>query len=762
MITTKDLVSSNVMMTHQKTISRRNSLLIKAPHIGSKTVITIGRCAGEYDYEDPIYVKPYDDRQEKTRELVKEWAIYTKWEFLPEACDNTISCNPYFPKNSTCRGLPTDKSVDTMETREFTGIDEPFSFKDGITGQRFNVCQPICYEQSSTDDNLIGLYTRFSFDSTIRSGNITHGKCYVSDPLLLAFYLDPARRVVDENKELVEDSGLYTTTRLLGNPPQPTLVAKIPTNYCRQYGLDRIEDPVRVNGETLYMCKQDESVLSLSNLTGNIISRAIHIGFKEALDKIRPKPITDDERLEPTEAYLKNRDTWAASVIGKKRPLPFPLKLSDLGIVLGTATEWLIWTDAYPELSDNDIYGGRLIERDRPILFNIIDNSKFKREYDVSSLKLDFNSFEPQINATTDDNTDITAEVRVLKSVRNAIERYRTSVENAGLGSLFTNQEVMSGMINQLSTQGILDWYSTYTAESVKLKRMLNESLTVGSRIQADTLGYVLANSTLVTNVERGLLKRLTAPLKRLFRLPKTTAGLLQLVNFIGFAVDLFGAFIYDPLNRYQRYFSDKTLLYLARAELEWNTRYLGTNRIIVKPYEWIINTPYYDIDEEIKTTLTILPSIIQARSVNSDGSLIRRDAYNYVSREDGAHDVTFNSNGKSTLNPDNVLDAITTDLPSVCSKLSAHSTVRSNNNNNNSGGIISSIIHNGIFYYILIVFIVICVAAAVSHSIEVVKGKTGRRTIYIHSKLLFPVAILFSVISIGLPLGAVSSVKNI
>lgn len=176
--TKKDLKSFNIMLRHQFVIDRRNKLTEKAAHIGTNTYIEIGRCIDEYEYEDPIFVRPVDDNQAKTRELVREYAIYTKWEFEGDACNKAISCNPYYPKNAKCINMNEKNPI---------VIDNPFSYKiREDRGEKMDVCQPICYEQGVTDDNFMGLYTRYTYDTERFVNN--NGKCYLSDSLLFRSY----------------------------------------------------------------------------------------------------------------------------------------------------------------------------------------------------------------------------------------------------------------------------------------------------------------------------------------------------------------------------------------------------------------------------------------------------------------------------------------------------------------------------------------------------------------------------------------------
>lgn len=738
MITEVDIANQSLMVHHQKTVARRNTLLTKAPHIGSHTVLRVSKCYDEYVYEDAVFVPPYDERQASTRQMVREWAVYTEWDFEREACDNVISCNPYFPRNAVCKNIDRhlDDGLGAFER------DAPFSYSDRVTTQRVDACQPICYEKGAGGDNLMGLFTQHAFN-----------KCFVSDALLLAFYMDPSRRVIDREKEILENSAFRVTVRLGGNPRQPVNTASIPPTYCLQYGLDIVREPHALdNGQPAYMCKEDDSMFSLSNLIGNVLSRSVHIGVAElARTSVPPEPIDGVSRLPPTREYLTSHDTWLANVNAAKRPLPFPLKLSDLGIVRGTTTEWLVWTDEFADLNDgrNDQYGGRLVERAQPVPVGPSGPSEQppsvrSKRHTEDDMVAPPRRYKRQVDSTPDDDEQKATKTGPLRSVQNGVERYRSVLERHGLGHIFNGSELVSALVNQTAAQGVLDAYSEYSRDSRRLASALEAGLKQSGRVNAEVLGYSLANSAITTGVERRLLRRVALSTKSLLRIPSSGAGILQLVSLIGIAVDLFSAFVFDPLQRYRRYLSDRTLASLAAAELAWNTRTLGVNRLVVRPYDWIIGTPYYDPDEEMRTTLAVLPSIIQARSVNSNGSVIRHDTYNYVEWNNGTHSISFiNDNTRTTIHGTApVLEAIDRELNSTVTSL-----VSQNRNGSvtasSSLSLIDRITKNALLYYILLVFILTCVAG-----VMVTDGVAA----------MFTVAALVTAASISLPLSLIQT----
>lgn len=797
--TTTDLKNFNEMLKHQFVIDRRNKLIEKAPHIGTNTYIEIGRCIDEYSYEDPIFVPPVDDSQAETRELVREFAIYTKWEFEGDACNKAITCNSYYPKNAKCMNMNEKNPI---------AIDNPFSYKIREDRDRkIDVCQPICYEQGVTDDNFMGLYTRYTYVTDRFKDN--NGKCYLSDSLLLAYYLDPTRRVVDQEKELVEKYPFEIVTRTMGNPPQPVVVAKIPADYCEQFGLERIADEQRIDGETMYSCKPDNSVASLTSIAGNVLSRAIHIGVDEFIEKVKVKRIADNDRYPPSRQFLTSKETWLNNIKSYKKPLPYPLKSSDLGIILGTNTEWLIWTDQYDYQGDqlNDQYGGRLVERSRPIPFAIKTNITFKRKIfnsnkrkknsvdltiiTINNAKGENKNSKDDVNLNKNNNgskkiktgtrrrrqvvggddksnekdsTNNTEHLaKIYKSLHTSINEYRDIAYSKGLKeTIFSSDGIINSTVNQLSTQGLMDSYSKYTNESAKMAELMKTSLVKGEKVFAETLGYTLANAAISTTVEKSLFTKIASSLKSFIKLPETTAGVLQLIGFIGFAVDLFSDLVYDPLNRYNHYFNDRTLSHLARAELDYNIKNLGVNRIIVTPYEWVINTPYHNNDDDLIAHMKVMPSILQARSLNSNGSVIKRNIYNYVILDDNSNSIEFITKKSDDSNGDDVdslvkikdsstvIDALSNSLNDMVRGLYNNSDIKKNlfktfNSQYTDSPILS--------YYILFLFITICIASLLELNSKNNESKYS---------IMFSFVIFLTITSIMLPLNLVSSLTSL
>lgn len=337
----------------------------------------------------------------------------------------------------------------------------------------------------------------------------------------------------------------------MGNPPQPVLVAKIPLDYCKQFGLERTADDQSIYGETMYSCKPDESVASLTNIAGNVLSRSIHIGVDEFIEKVKVKRIEGNDRYPPSRQFLTSKETWLNNIKSNRKLLPFPLKSSDLGIILGTNTEWLIWTDQYDYLDDNlnDKYGGRLVERSRPVPYNIKTNITFKRLVFNSKKRNKNNVVDStaNINRGDDDNNlnknlkdgkrikygnrkkrqaiddkntekDSTSSehlAQIYKSLHTSINEYKDIAYSKSLKeTIFSSDGIISNTVNQLSTQGLMDSNSKYTNESAKMAELMKTSLVKGEKVFAETLGYTLSNAAISTTVEKSLFTKIASSLK--------------------------------------------------------------------------------------------------------------------------------------------------------------------------------------------------------------------------------------------------------
>ncbi|KAG8304323.1 hypothetical protein J6590_096368 [Homalodisca vitripennis] len=253
------------LVDNHRVIYRRNALLSRAPHLGTHTTLRVKACTDEYVYRDPVHLPLTSDSQAEARRDMEDMAIVADWTLTPGG-----------------------------ERRVVGSPEDPFSFVT-LENQSFDVCQPICYDDTVSVDNLVGVMSRFAF-----------GKCRVYDPLLLALYLDPSRRYVNPETQILERKAFVVRDVLIEPYGDAALLASIPT------------------------------------------------------------------------LLRTSRANWLENKVKGKRPLPFPLRLTDLGIRRVTNTKWLVWTDEFAHLTDgrNDRYGGRLVERDRPVSPSIRSRSR--------------------------------------------------------------------------------------------------------------------------------------------------------------------------------------------------------------------------------------------------------------------------------------------------------------------------------------------------------------------------------------------------
>lgn len=654
-LTSKDNRNLAQFVQNQKKIFRRNEMLKTAPHIGSHTVLRVWRCTNEYSYRDPIALDPRSELVYERNEGVEhdEWlaavqevsdmAIVAEWRFNETGC-NTISCNPYYPGRSVCKGF--DESPSTER-------ENPFAFTTNHN-QRIDACQPICYDEDQTKDTYVGMMSLYA------SKNQT---CYVADPELIAFYLDPYRRVVDQKKEIIERSAFKIRPEYLGPSGVPTVVATIDKDYCSQYGLDYVEEKGETNedgGIVFGGCKIDKNegaFTALSTWTGDTITRAYNFGRDAFLglveDTSKSKKTPPLPKGPTTLPYLTDENVWRSHVDKTKKPLPFPLKLADLGLDEGTSGG-LMWTDEYSFMDDgrNDRYGGRLVERPRGVArppwlnenvgptddrvrretgkdaSNNKQNSKTDRkivkkkqpEKSVSTLKK-----YPGVRAGK-----VKSEERFLIGLKRSIDEYQRTVSSlSGLKDSVVGSS-LEVMVDQTVAGVMVDVLGDVFRDLAKSSKEKTRILTPAIRefigpgsVSTKSIGQAMTQTALRTGIEARVVSSSSNLLKLPFRALTRGANVLSLISLLGMALDLFSTFVYSPYSRYERYMSDKLLRALAHAELVMTQRLIGHQRLLLEPSEWMVNTRY--LDRVTDTTYDMLLGTVytRARRINSDGSVI-------------------------------------------------------------------------------------------------------------------------------------------
>lgn len=660
-LTSLDNRNLALFVSHQKKIFRRNQLLKSAPHIGSHTVTRVWRCTDEYTYRDPVSLDPdfeliyerdegvkHEDWLTDLRE-VADMAIVTDWYFNKTGC-NTISCNPYYPGKGVCKGLE-ENTVNEKEA--------PFSFKTAYN-QRVDTCQPICYDEDRVKDTYVGMMSLYAAKNHM---------CYVTDPELIAFYLDPHRRVFDEKEGIIEKSAFKIGLEYLGPSGVPAIVAKIGEEYCEQYGLDYVEERDKsddyADGNTVYGCckvdKNEGAFSALSTWTGDTITRAYNFardGFKGLIEDTskKMKKVSPHTKGPVTLEYLTDVKTWQSNVDKTKKPLPFPLKLTDLG--LQDKSDGLMWTDEYSFMDDgrNDKYGGRLVERTRSIsrppwsiikFGNIAVNTssteavdRVKRDLGVktnTNKQYQTMSVPEERDSESTENTssngvteksdqklllDISRNINEYKKIISTLSGLRNSVASSSF-EIMTEQIVAGTTVETLG-----DFLKQFGGEHLKTTGIVKQAIKslirrLGGAVSTRGVGLAMTQTAIRNGIERQVVTSSASLLKLPFRALLRGANVLTLISIFGAALDLFTAFIYSPFSKYNHYMSDRLLRAMAQTEIVTTQRLIGCQRLLLEPSDWMVNTKYLDPVTDSIYDMLLGMIYTRARRINSDGSMI-------------------------------------------------------------------------------------------------------------------------------------------
>lgn len=746
------------MTYYHRIAARRNTLLDKKPNIASQTVMRVWRVTDEYVYADPIYIEPSTEEQRTARESMHDLAIVCDWKFIDVGCEMT-ACNPFYPRTKRCRGMRVVEASGAVSDQLKAGIqpaeakDESFAFD--ANGMHIDACQPACYDDAIAGDNMVGLF-----------GMPKGGKCLSFDPMMFAFYTDPTRRYQNHDKQILEKRPYDVSYKPMPPDNGVAMVASMTDDYCDQYGLKLTDDGEKY-GTALRKCGNTLFQSLTSWLIGDTITRSLVTELSSTLPDILGFNNYPDStvRHEPTRPWLKDESTWNANVRAGVKKLPTPLTLSSLGIVRGTCTEWLEWTDEFAHLDDgrNDQYGGRLVERANTPPYCLKITERVRRDtarYRASQAKeKPLIPQEVPTASTPDipDPADIELQAELLRAINKGAKDYRDILATHPPTTLL---DIASGL-GEVAGGIVVQHYFDKLAKAQKwptigkaLKasfRLLKKTPKGIARVSARFLGLWTARATVETTVEKAVVKALVARSKAftMSQVLGPIALFIDILMLVGMVLDLvfvaltaFG--VPNFIDRHEHYVSDRRLLELAEHELSFNRRLFGTPRVEITPYHWMVNTPYMDTESDLETSISLMPTIYNARSLNSLGGWIRpqdplRAAHGGgVGSEDGefvvnpAGNVVYVHHAKSqsvelahedelSLATDDILNNVHTETPDQTFSFSA------------------SPLENPVPYYVLLLFVAVVVLGVLY----------PRVTVWSLS-----VATMTSLVSVLLPLG--------
>lgn len=665
--TTEDANNLKILVDQHKVIYRRNVLLSRAPHIATNTILTVQKCTDEYEYRDPLYVPPADDYQLQSRRDLEDLAIAVDWKFTPTGCDHMVSCNPFYPKSKRCKGMPklSNDPKNNQKVDSVVGeVEQAFSFRT-LNNQVFDACQPMCYDESaSTVDNLVGVMSRFTF-----------GKCRVYDPMMLAFYTDPTRRYVNPDTQILERKAMLVRDVLIEPTKEAVLLASIPNDYCDQYGGTYKPDG-RLQEMDMYKCGDNALVWSTSWLIGDSLPKLASLGYDKALpyltsgqDWVRE----EENRYPPTKPFLVSRDKWLNNTDGSKRTLPFPLRLSELGIHRGTATEWLVWTDEFSNLSDgrNDKYGGRLVERVRPItgirdpttsaadaarVRNMTAGGRFGYTDPRTGVRRESSTLA--VSDSNEEKSDVQFQSSMLKLLSHGVQEYQNILNQRGDKSHIGALSLGAGLAYGIGYEYLAHKTNLPSSFSVvkSVFTALRRAPAYARKVPLKVVGFWAAKAVTAHTVESAVVRTLTNRLKCLAFSPALgpLAVVIDVLSLIGLAIDitfvLLHAFgVSTPVSRRENYVSDRRLYRLAQTEIEFNHRLYGTGNIELTPSRFLVNTPFLTAEEDVQSHMAVMPIVYAARELNSNGGLLKPDRQTgegeFIVNEDGTINYLKNHN---------------------------------------------------------------------------------------------------------------------
>lgn len=640
--TTADTNNLRILVDNHKTVYRRNALISRAPHIGTHTVLKVKRCVDEYEYLDPVHLPAVDEHQQNARKDLEEIAIVADWKFTQTGCDHMVSCNPFYPKSKRCRGMSSSVVMvvgDEKPPRPVADEDQQqestFSFQT-LNGQVFDACQPMCYDEAISANNVVGLASRYSF-----------GKCHLYDPMMMAFYLDPTRRYVNPDTQILERQSLVVRDLLIEPYGEAVVLANIPKDYCDQYARSFRPDG-KLQGLDMNKCEENPLVWSTSWLFGESLPTLAVVAYDKTLpyltsghDWAREEEI----RHPPTRPFLESRDRWLNNRVAGKKRLPFPLRLSDIGIISGTDTEWLVWTDEFSHLEDgrNDSFGGRLVERDRPVPAGLREKRRdakrrVKRDEPLETTggAVGNESSTTTTTATTDDGMDTKLEAALLKSLGGGAAEYQRILDedktHSHIGLLGLSGGLAYGIGYEYMSRkmGLPSSFSVLRSAF----RAVRNAPSYARKIAPKVVGFWAAKAVTSHAVESLATRSLVSRLKTLAfaQTLGPLAVLIDLVALTGMAVDitfvLLNAFgVSTPTSRRQNSVSDRRLYRLAQTEVEFNHRLYGTGSLELTPSQFLVNTPYLTPQEDIESYMSVMPIVYTARELNSNGGRLKPDA---------------------------------------------------------------------------------------------------------------------------------------
>lgn len=630
----KDVLSAKYYGDNITLLLVRNAALKAAPHIFSHTTLRIEAAVCSYDIEEDesSYVTngASGNRNYYYEPHFVDQAVKVSWSFNEVGC-TTTSCFPTYPPSKFCN-------------KE----SQPFSF-GLIDGKHFDACQPACFH--SKMDSRHNNHNKFTTTLSKTTADDTEHKvppytiwyensCILDDYSFTSLLIDPSKHHVDYPG--VDTFDIVVTQ--IGADNIPMTSARINPQYCKAFYTDFVKDysSDNVNDKT---CGYDGVLYYVQILTGTSLIKLYRMtarDYNKAVDSfIQRLPTTDGasqlsflQHHPSTKPYLVSVESWLKQIDKTKQTVPCDITLSSLGLDDASKRDKLLWTDCFSHIDDgrNDIFGGRLIEKERSIL---IEQNIFKQQQQQRRTARDTKSPKRQkelakqikngILIPTSNRIRRNVQEKKVVSEKDLVESIRGFF--VGLGQMLTDKEnVYYNFPTSFATDGLLKMMQIYLNKlgPQVLRTFMASEVVQGIKAIGMKLFSTVISHTMITFIIERILIKIGSLAIALAGVASSALTVVGWILIIGPLVDLFFKFCWDPLKLATDTYSDSILRKLSEAVLLGRQMRYGRRKIEMTPVMfWALHLENSEDEEMLASRFARVLAYFSHRTVTSDGSAI-------------------------------------------------------------------------------------------------------------------------------------------
>lgn len=605
-----DNKSANKFAT-QRTLLLLHEKCFEFPHLIGGTTLTIRRASQDfYRYPDELF----DD------------ALHVEWRFLASGCAN-VSCQGVYPPGKMC--TERDQPFGLL-----TGANLYTRVADYRSENVMNVCQPACHNLKArragaatasaillkNDDNAV---------PPTLVWNETAGQCqYDTSPEATRFLVDPVARLSDNYSPLRDDVVFSASRQQLATFPEIlTTVGRVDESYCRQFQMSLEKDTDSASLDPHFVnrkCALSEAESIVSWITGRSLIQLYKLGSDELghlVERAIDLRSSDIQKYPTTEQRFANADVWRAQLPRPKQtPIPVDVKLSTLGLF--GVHEWDEWTNDPKAIQEaggiTDAWGGVIVGRPK------------KRVKRLATATTPINVVPM---TATGETTATTTAFNIEKFVTGIVKilsdptTYGAIAAGVGASHFVTVlrahvKQTMSLLADIITKKGLQAAFG-FGTETVMAVRIIE---------------YVSLRSVLSVS----LLSATASVLRATASLAATSLNVLSWLLIIGPLLDLFFAFVADPLKLNTPSFTDYQLQTLAEADAENRSRsgvLFGSYEPADMMYRYLTGGDTTFTTRHLSTSLIYTTLYCTNLRVDSNGTTINWNDYGDVS-SDSVNDV--------------------------------------------------------------------------------------------------------------------------